>query len=512
MEAIDALKQKILSLAIQGKLVPQDPNDEPASELLKKIKAEKAELVKQGKIKKDKQESRIYKGDDNKYYEQIGSETKDITEEIPFEIPNNWEWVRLGSIMEIARGGSPRPIQDYLTTDENGLNWIKIGDTDKGGKYINSTKEKIKPEGLKKTRMVHKGDFLLTNSMSFGRPYILNIDGCIHDGWLVISDISNSYSVDFVYYLLSSSFAYNQFCGKVSGAVVSNLNSDKVASSIFPLPPLSEQKRIVSEIEKIFKQIEVVKENQEELSKLKDGLKNKILDLAIQGKLVEQDPNDEPASELLKKIKAEKAELVKQGKIKKDKQESYIFKGADNRHYEQIGSETKDITDEIPFDIPNNWCWCRLGSVFNIILGQSPDGNSVNEVNGIEFHQGKVFFGSKYLNKSNQYTTNPSKLVQKNTVLLCVRAPVGVVNITLRDICIGRGLAGIANIAYISTDFIYYWLQALKNEFISKATGTTFIAITGDVIQNQLIPIPPLAEQVKITSTILKLLQIVETL
>ena len=154
----------------------------------------------------------------------------------------------------------------------------------------------------------------------------------------------------------------------------------------------------------------------------------------------------------------------------------------------------------------------RLGNAFNIILGQSPDGNSVNEVNGIEFHQGKVFFGSKYLNKSNQYTTNPSKLVQKNTVLLCVRAPVGVVNITPRDICIGRGLAGIANIAYISTDFIYYWLQALKNEFISKATGTTFIAITGDVIQNQLIPIPPLAEQVKITSTILKLLQIVETL
>ena len=151
--------------------------------------------------------------------------------------------------MEIARGGSPRPIQDYLTTDENGLNWIKIGDTDKGGKYINSTKEKIKPEGLKKTRMVHKGDFLLTNSMSFGRPYILNIDGCIHDGWLVISDISNSYSVDFLYYLLSSSFAYNQFCGKVSGAVVSNLNSDKVASSIFPLPPLSEQIRIVDRLE-----------------------------------------------------------------------------------------------------------------------------------------------------------------------------------------------------------------------------------------------------------------------
>ena len=150
--------------------------------------------------------------------------------------------------------------------------------------------------------------------------------------------------------------------------------------------------------------------------------------------------------------------------------------------------------------------------MFNIILGQSPDGNSVNDKEGIEFHQGKVFFGSKYLLKSNQYTTNPSKLVQKNTVLLCVRAPVGIVNVTERDICIGRGLAGIANISSISTDFIYYWLQAYKNEFISKATGTTFVSITGDVIQNQLIPLPPLSEQERIISAILKLTRMIEML
>ncbi|MBR2141060.1 MAG: restriction endonuclease subunit S, partial [Rickettsiales bacterium] len=185
---------------------------------------------------------------------------------------------------------------------------------------------------------------------------------------------------------------------------------------------------------------------------------------------------------------------------------------ADNRYYEQIGTETKDITNEIPFDIPNSWEWVRLGSVFNIILGQSPDGNSVNNKKGIEFHQGKVFFGSKYLRQSNQYTTNPSKLVQKGTVLLCVRAPVGVVNITKRNICIGRGLAGIANILGISTDFIYYWLQVYKNEFISKATGTTFIAITGDVIQNQLIPLPPLLEQNRIVQKITKMLEVISVL
>ena len=157
---IKQAKNKILDLAIQGKLVQQDLNEEPASELLKRINP-KAEIT----------------CDNGQYGKR------------PFEIPNSWCWSRLGDINNIARGGSPRPIKDYLTDDKNGINWIKIGDTTREGKYIDSVKEKIRPEGMKKSRFVHKGDFLLTNSMSFGRPYILNVDGCIHDGWLVISPI-----------------------------------------------------------------------------------------------------------------------------------------------------------------------------------------------------------------------------------------------------------------------------------------------------------------------------------
>jgi type I restriction enzyme S subunit len=175
-----------------------------------------------------------------------------IDDELPFEIPDSWVWVRLGTVLEIARGGSPRPIQQYLTTGPDGINWIKIGDTDKGGKYIYKTKEKIRPEGVTKSRMVHSGDFLLTNSMSFGRPYILKTDGCIHDGWLVLSNRFDCYSVDFLYYILSSPFAYYQFCDSVSGAVVKNLNSDKVSNALFPLPPLNEQRRIVQRIEELF--------------------------------------------------------------------------------------------------------------------------------------------------------------------------------------------------------------------------------------------------------------------
>lgn len=182
------------------------------------------------------------------YYEKIS--------ELPL-IPHTWKYTKLSLIIDVARGGSPRPIQDYLTTRTDGYNWIKIGDTNINSKYITSAKEKILKEGLNKTRLVHPGDFLLTNSMSFGHPYILKIDGCIHDGWLVLSDHFNMYNRDFLYYLLSSTYIYKSFCSSVGGSVVKNLNSDKVLNTIIPLLSKQEQARISSKIENIFKIIEV---------------------------------------------------------------------------------------------------------------------------------------------------------------------------------------------------------------------------------------------------------------
>ena len=252
----ESLKKSILQEAIQGKLVPQIAEEGTAKELLDQIKAEKQELVKEGKLKKSAlNDSVIFRGDDNKYYQLINNKYQSLNEKLFFKIPTSWCWVQLRQVAMVARGGSPRPIKDYLTDSEYGINWIKIGDTEQGGKYINATKEKICPKGVSKSRFVHKGDFLLTNSMSFGRPYITNIDGCIHDGWLVISPFSNTYNQNFLYYLLSSNFAYRQFVGKVAGGVVKNLNSDKVADAIFPLPPLEEQQRIVAQIEKLFEQL-----------------------------------------------------------------------------------------------------------------------------------------------------------------------------------------------------------------------------------------------------------------
>jgi len=222
-------------------------------------------------------------------------------------------------------------------------------------------------------------------------------------------------------------------------------------------------------------------------------LKNSILQLAIQGRLVPQCPEEGTAEELYKRIQAEKQALIKAGKIKKDKPLSEITE------------------DEKPFDIPESWMWVRLGSVFCLEMGQSPDGSSVSETaNGIEFHQGKVFFGKKYLEQSPQKTSAPTKIVEPNSVLLCVRAPVGKVNIATRKICIGRGLCSVFPITGMSADFVYYLLATFETTFIRQATGTTFVAITGEVVKNQPIPLPPLSEQKRIVAKIEELLPLID--
>lgn len=222
-------------------------------------------------------------------------------------------------------------------------------------------------------------------------------------------------------------------------------------------------------------------------------LKNSILQLAVQGKLVEQRAEEGTARELLEQIKLEKDQLIKDKKIKKSK-------------------PLPEITeDEIPFEIPESWEWVRLGDVVEMIMGQSPKGTDVVEGgDGIEFHQGKVYFGVDYLKSSNHTTINPTKIVEADTTLLCVRAPVGTANITKRRICIGRGLCGLVGYGKIKSSFLLNWVRAFKNDFIKKATGTTFIAITGDVVREQIIPLPPLEEQHRIVAKIEEILPYID--
>lgn len=238
-----AMRSKLLDLAMRGKLVEQDPSDEPTSELLKQIQAEKAELVKEGKVKKSKKLPEI------------------TNDEKPFDIPDSWEWVRLGDVVAVARGGSPRPIKNFLTDSEDGINWIKIGDSEKNSKYITATKEKIIQKGLEKSREVHVGDFLLSNSMSFGRPYILKIDGAIHDGWLVLSIVGNVLEPNFLYYLICSPSIQKFFKHAATGSTVKNLNKERVSITPIPLPPLAEQKRIADKLTRLFEDLDTIKQN-----------------------------------------------------------------------------------------------------------------------------------------------------------------------------------------------------------------------------------------------------------
>ena len=220
-----------------------------------------------------------------------------------------------------------------------------------------------------------------------------------------------------------------------------------------------------------------------------EQLKASILQYAIQGKLVEQRPEEGTGEELYQRIQTEKQRLIKEGKTKKEKPFTTIS------------------DDEFLFDIPDTWKWVRLGDVFNLIMGQSPDGKSVSEnSDGMEFHQGKVYFGEDYIQKSPQTTAAPTKLAEPNSVLLCVRAPVGIVNITDRELCIGRGLCDVIPLAGMNERFTLYLLRCFKDIFIKKATGTTFVAITGETVKNQVVPLPPLAEQDRIVAKIEELL------
>ena len=233
---LTVLKTKLLDAAIQGKLSEQLLEDGTSEDLYRQIQEERKRQEATGMIK------------------TVELSPDGPATERPFAIPSNWKWTTLGNVSYIVRGGSPRPIKQYITSREDGINWIKIGDVEKGGKYIYSTHEKIIPEGVSRSRRVYPGDFLLTNSMSFGRPYISQIEGCIHDGWLLIHNLSG-FVQDYLYYLLSSPYLYGQFTEKASGSTVENLNIDKVKTAIIPLPPLAEQKRIVAKLDEVLEMI-----------------------------------------------------------------------------------------------------------------------------------------------------------------------------------------------------------------------------------------------------------------
>ena len=371
----EQLRKSILQLAIQGKLVPQNPADEPASVLLERIRAEKQSLIKQGKIKKDKGDSVIFKGDDNCYYEKTGSEVKNITDEIPFDIPDTWCWVRFSHIVNFVLGKTPDRHTDKYWN--NGVYpWFSIADM-QDKKIIETAKEKISTIALSEkfnNMFSPKGTLLMSFKLTVGRTSILGVDAVHNEAIISILPYvsKNNITRDYLMNTLGLLVDYVEQTDAIKG---STLNSNKLQKMFVPFPPLAEQERIVAEIEKFAPLIAEYDKLEQQATKLDgeiyDKLKKSILQYAIQGKLVPQDSNDEPAAILLERIRAEK-----KAQLGKKYVESYIYKGDDNCYYEKVGSKTKNITEEIPFDIPDSWEWARVDTLF-----QHNTGKALNSAN-----------------------------------------------------------------------------------------------------------------------------------
>ena len=506
------LKNSILQWAIQGKLVPQDPNDEPASVLLEKIRQEKERLIKEKKIKRDKNASIIYRGEDNSYYEKIlaTGEVKCIDKEIPFEIPEGWEWTRIGNIFNHTSGkqqsssnkGGGTP-QKFITTSNLYWGHFILDNV----KVMNFTDEEIK------TCSATKGDLLVCEGgAGYGRSAIWNenYDIClqnhVHRLRPCVSGIC-----EYVYYCIYLLKESNNLASV--GTAMPGLSANRLKGLLLPFPPLSEQRRIVAKLAELLPQIEKYNNVQNKLDELnttiKDCLKKSILQEAIQGKLVPQIAEEGTAQELLEQIKIEKQKLVKEGKLKKSAlNDSVIFRGDDNKYYEQIGKKCLDITEQIPFEIPNSWTWARMGQVGDWGAGSTPQrGNQ-------DYYGGNILWlKTGELNNDIVYDTE-EKITQRafqdcslrmnkigDVLIAMYGATIGKLAIVGKELTTNQACCGCTPYVVYNW-YLFYFLMASRDSFIKKGEGGAQPNISRVKLVEHLIPLPPLNEQKRIVKRI----------
>ena len=483
------LKASILQLGIQGKLVPQNSEDEPASVLLKKIKTEKDALVKAGKLKKDKHESVIIRSEDGRYLEKKDGKTTDITDEIPFDIPESWEWMRLGSIGTWKAGATPSRNDDRYYKGGT-IPWLKTGDLNDG--YITSIPEFITEKALAETS-VHLnpvGSVLIAMyGATIGKLGILQIEATTNQACCACQTFSLVKNTYLFLFLLSQR---KNFTSLGAGGAQPNISKEKIVNFLFPLPPLEEQKRIVAKIEELLPHVEEYGKAETDISKLNaelpEQLKKSILQWAIQGRLVPQDPTDEPASELLKRIKAEKAALIKSGKLKKEKPLPPISE------------------DEIPFDIPESWIWVRCGDVFQHNTGKAL--NSTNR-NGrlLEYITTSNLYWNRFeLDKLRKMYFSDAEIekctAQKGDLLVCEGGDFGRAAIWNfnRPICIQNHIHRLRAFAPVSTAFFYYLFLFYKTAGLIGGKGIGIQGLSSNALHSLVFPLPPLAEQERIAN------------
>ena len=507
------LKNSILQWAIQGKLVPQDPNDEPASVLLDKIRQEKERLIKEKKIKRDKKASIIYRGEDNSYYEKIlaTGEVKCIDEEVPFEISQGWEWTRIGNIFNHTSGkqqsssnkGGGTP-QKFITTSNLYWGHFILDNV----KVMNFTDEEIK------TCSATKGDLLVCEGgAGYGRSAIWNenYDIClqnhVHRLRPCVSGIC-----EYVYYFIYLLKESNNLASV--GTAMPGLSANRLKGLLLPFPPLSEQRRIVAKLAELLPQIEKYNNVQNKLDELnttiKDCLKKSILQEAIQGKLVPQLAEEGTAQELLEQIKTEKQKLVKEGKLKKSAlKDSVIFKGDDNKYYEQIGENCNDITDEIPFDLPYNWCWCRFSNIVSMTIGKTPArGEQTYWINGkynwVSISDmvdgGSISTTKEKVSDLAVKEVFSAPISERGCLLMSFKLSIGKTSILDIDAFHNEAIITIRPIIdkeYAMRNYLFKVLPLIANLGESKDAikGKT---LNSKSLSNLLIPLPPLQEQQRI--------------
>jgi len=507
------LKNSILQMAVQGKLVPQDPNDEPASVLLERIRAEKERLIKEKKIKREKNPSVIFKGADNTPYEKIGDEVRSLAGEVPFEIPDSWEWARLGSV--VYNRGQTSPSTEFC--------YIDIGSIDNKNQKLNPTDTTIAPDKApsRARKLVDMGDILYSTV----RPYLHNM--CIIDrefphipiastGFAVLTCHANLLNKYLFYYLMSPDFdAYANNTDNAKGVAYPAINDDRLYKALIPIPPVAEQHRIVSAIDSVNMPLCEYGSKEETLRILNtsfpENLKKSILQEAVQGKLVPQDPSDEPAEALLERIRVEKQRLIKEGKVKKDKRESVIFR-RDNSHYEKRGSEDVCIDEEVPFEIPENWAWARLSSFGVFSSGKTPS------MSNPQFWNGNVpWVTSKDMKRPvitdsemhiSELAASTMQLYPTGTLLLVARS--GILKRILPlcklgiDSTINQDIKAFSLYDIELSEWLFYGIKAFEPYILKELVKsvTTVESLKFDEFAAMLIPVPPLSEQRRIIAAI----------
>ena len=507
----EELRKSILQMAIQGKLVKQDPNDEPASVLLERIREEKTRLIKEGKIKGKMTDSVICKGSDNSYYEKVGKNEVCIDDEIPFELPDSWAWVRFENLVFFSLGKTPdRKTSKYW---KDGMYpWVSISDMVDQGIVI-ATKDKITETALVdkfNCRLVPKGTLLMSFKLTIGKMSILGVDAQHNEAIISIVPVSDIDDIQKTY-LFNTLPLFTSFAETTDAIKGATLNSGKLAKMLVALPPLAEQKRIIERLNELtplisdYGKLEI--EEGTIIEQLPILLRKSILQYAIQGKLVPQDPSDEPTSVLLERIRSER-EKANGGKKSKAKTESYIFKNSDdNSYYEKIGEKVVCIDEEIPFDIPDSWCWTRIGCVSNSYIGLTYKPTDVVESGGtIVLRSSNIQNGEIDLTDLVRVNTSISQklIVEKNDILICARngskklvGKSAIIRETLEDMSFGAFMAICKSPLY---EYLYLFLQsnAFYNQLNAVSGTTTINQLTQDRLNHFLIPIPPLVEQRRI--------------